>query len=178
MRRTNHLETIWNDLRYAVRTLGRTPGFAVIIVLTLALSIGANSAIFSVDSEACCFGRFPFAHADRLVRIYFASDTQPKFPLNPNDFRDFRERNRTFESMAAITRHDLQLSGIAGDPVLLRGFRVTAATSARSGCIRRAGAISRSTTNFRPAATWRFSATAFGATASRRTQTSSAAKLR
>lgn len=124
MRRTQQVETIWSDLRYAVRTLGRTPGFAAILVLTLALSIGANSAIFSVV-RGVLLRPLPFPHADRLVRIYFASDTQPKFPLNPNDFRDFRERNRTFESMAAITRHDLQLSGIAGDPVLLRGFSVT-----------------------------------------------------
>jgi predicted permease len=125
MRRTNYVETIWNDLRYAVRTLARTPGFTVVIVLTLALSIGANSAIFSVI-QGVLLKPLPYPHPDRLVRIYFNSDTQPKFPLNPNDFRDFRERNRTFESMAAITRHDLQLSGAGGDPVMLRGFSVTA----------------------------------------------------
>ncbi len=125
MRRTNHIENVWNDLRYAVRTLGRTPGFTVIIVLTLALSIGANSAIFSVI-QGVLLRPLPYPHPDRLVRAYFASDSQPKFPLNPNDFRDFRERNRTFESMAAMTRHDVQLSGIGGDPVMLRGFSVTA----------------------------------------------------
>jgi len=125
MRRTNYIETIWNDLRYAVRTLARTPGFTIVIVLTLALSIGANSAIFSVI-QGVLLKPLPYPHPDRLVRIYFNSDTQPKFPLNPNDFRDFRERNRTFESMAAITRHDLQLSGAGGGPVMLRGFSVTA----------------------------------------------------
>jgi predicted permease len=125
MRRTDYIETIWNDLRYAVRTLGRMPGFTLVIVLTLALSIGANSAIFSVI-QGVLLRPLPYPHPDRLVRIYFASDTQPKFPLNPNDFHDFRDRNRAFESMAAITRHDLQLSGTGGDPVMLRGFSVTA----------------------------------------------------
>ncbi len=124
MRRTNHIETIWNDLRYATRTLARTPGFTIIIVLTLALSIGANSAIFSVI-QGVLLKPLPYPHPDRLERVYFQSDTQPKFPLNPNDFRDFRERNRTFESIAAITRHDLQLSGAGGEPMMLRGFSVT-----------------------------------------------------
>jgi predicted permease len=124
MRRTNYIETIWNDLRYAVRTLARTPGFTIAIVLTLALSIGANSAIFSVI-QGVLLRPLPYPHPDRLVRIYFNSDTQPKFPLNPNDFRDFRERNRTFESLAGMTRHDVQLSGNGADPVMLRGFTVT-----------------------------------------------------
>ena len=125
MRRTNHIETIWNDLRYAVRTLGRTPGFTIVIVLTLALSIGANSAIFSVI-QGVLLRPLPFAQPDRLVRVYFQSDSQPKFPLNPNDFRDFRERTRTFESIAAMTRHDVQLSGTGADPIMLRGFDLTA----------------------------------------------------
>jgi predicted permease len=125
MRRTNYIETVWNDLRYASRTLARTPGFTIIIVLTLALSIGANSAIFSVI-QGVLLRPLPYRQAERLVRVYFQSDSQPKFPLNPNDFRDFRERNRTFESVAAMTRHDVQLSGSGADPVMLRGFSVTA----------------------------------------------------
>ena len=124
MRRTNFVETLLSDLRYALRSLRRTPAFTAIIVLTLALSIGANSAIFSVI-QGVLLRPLPYPQPDRLVRIYFQSDTQPKFPLNPNDFLDFRKRNRTFESVAVMTRHDVQLSG-AGEPVMLSGFLVSA----------------------------------------------------
>jgi predicted permease len=124
MRRTNQLETIWNDLRYAARILGRAPAFTVIIVLTMALSIGANSAIFSVI-EGVLLRPLPYPHPERLVRIFFNSDNFPKFPLNPFDFRDFRDRNRSLDSIAGIHRFDMQLSGV-GEPVMLRTFLVTA----------------------------------------------------
>lgn len=124
MRRTNQLETIWNDLRYAVRTLARTPAFTVIIVLTLALSIGANSAIFSVI-QGVLLRPLPYPQPEKLVRIYFQSDTQPKFPMNPNDFRDFRQRNRTFDGLAGMVRRDLQLSGPGAEPMMLHVFSVT-----------------------------------------------------
>jgi predicted permease len=123
MRRTNLVESMGNDLRYAVRTLGRTPGFTVVIVLTLALAIGANSAIFSVI-QGVLLRPLPYAQPDRMVRIFFNSDTYAKFPLNPWDLRDFRARNRTFDSVAGIVRADVQLSG-AGEPVMLHVFRVT-----------------------------------------------------
>jgi predicted permease len=124
MRRTNLIETTWKDLRYAARFLYRTPGFTITIVLTLALSIGANSAIFSVI-EGVLLRPLPYPQPDRLVRIYYKSDTQPKFSLNPFDFRDFRARNRAFDSIAAINRNDAQLSG-SGEPVRLSAFLVTA----------------------------------------------------
>jgi predicted permease len=117
------IETTWNDFRYALRTLGRTPGFILVMVLTLALAIGANSAIFSVI-EGVLLRPLPYAHPERIVRIFFNSDTYPKFPLNPFDLRDFRTRNRTFDSLAGIVRSDAQLSG-AGEPVMLHAFRVT-----------------------------------------------------
>jgi predicted permease len=67
----------------------------------------------------------PYPHADRIVRLFFSSNDYPKFPLNPFDFRDFRSRSRSFDSLAAFTRSDVQLSG-SGEPVRLAAFRVTA----------------------------------------------------
>jgi predicted permease len=123
MRRVNQIETIFNDLRYAVRTLGRTPGFTAIIVLTMALAIGANSAIFSVI-QGVLLRPLPYAQPDRIVRIFLNGQNFPKFPLNPFDMRDFRSRNRSFDSLAGIYRSDLQLSDV-GEPVMLRAFQVT-----------------------------------------------------
>jgi predicted permease len=124
MRRTDYIDNLWHDLRYTVRTLAKSPGFAVVIVLTLALSIGANSAIFSVINGVL-LRPLPYPQADRVVRIFFSSDTYPKFPLNLFDFLDFRHRNHSFDCLAAFTRGDLQLSG-TGQPVRLAAFRVTA----------------------------------------------------
>ena len=117
-------ESVWGDVRYAARQLWQSPGFTVVMLLTLALSIGANSAIFSVI-DGVLLKKLPYPRADRLVRIFLSNSTFPKFPLNPFDFRDFRARNRSFQSMALFTRGDMQLSG-TGQPVRLNGFGVTA----------------------------------------------------
>ncbi len=123
-RRTAMFETTVQDLKYALRTLVKTPGFTAILVLTLALSIGATTAIVSLV-EGVLLRPLPFRHAERLVRVYTRTNTHPKFPVNPNDFRDARARMHSFESFAAYVHKDLQLSG-AGDPVRLSGFAVTA----------------------------------------------------
>ena len=111
------------DLRYAIRQLRGNPAFTIVMLLTLALSIGANSAIFSVI-DGVLLKSLPYPHSDRLVRIFLSNSIYPKFPLNPFDFRDFRARNKSFESMAAFTRGDVQLSG-SGEPLRLNGFGVT-----------------------------------------------------
>ncbi|MGA2738766.1 MAG: ABC transporter permease [Bryobacteraceae bacterium] len=124
MRRTDYIENLSRDLRYALRSLRKSPAFTAVILLTLALSIGANSAIFSVI-DGVLLRPLPYPDADRIVRVFFHSASYPRFPLNPFDFRDFRARNRSFESLAGFTRADLQLSG-TGQPERFTGFAVTA----------------------------------------------------
>src|SRR5215469_2550583 len=116
-------ETVVHDIRYAIRQLLASPGFTVVILLTLALAIGANTAIFSVINGVL-LKRLPYEQPDRLVRIFLSNSDYPKFPLNPFDFLDFRARNQSFESMAAFSRGDVQLSGW-GEPVRLYGFGIT-----------------------------------------------------
>jgi predicted permease len=122
-RGTGFIELTIDDAKYAVRQLWANPTFALVMIFTLALSIGANSAIFSVINGVL-LKRLPYAEPERIVRIFLSSESFPKFPLNPWDFLDFRARNRSFESMAAFTRGDVQLSG-EGEPVRLNGFGIT-----------------------------------------------------
>jgi predicted permease len=124
MRQTQYLENFLQDLRYAVRMLSKSPAFTVVIVLTLALSIGANSAIFSVI-DGVLLKPLPYPQAERIARVFYRSKSYPKFPVNPWDFLDFRAQNRSFESFAVYTHADMQLSGAGGDPVKLSAFRIS-----------------------------------------------------
>lgn len=124
MRKTSFLESVRQDLHYAVKMLANSAGFTSVMVLTLALSIGATSAIVSVV-EGVLLRSLPYRNPDQLVRIFTSNHNWPKFPINPNDFRDFRARLRSFESFAAYTRNDLQLAG-TGEAVRLSGFSITA----------------------------------------------------
>jgi predicted permease len=117
-------ETVGQDVRYAARQLRQNPGFTVVITLTLALSIGANSAIFSVI-DALLLKSLPYPEPERLVRVFLSNADYPMFSLNPFDFRDYRARSKSFESMAAYTRGDVQLAG-TGEAIKLNGFGVTA----------------------------------------------------
>ncbi|HLJ85932.1 MAG TPA: ABC transporter permease [Candidatus Angelobacter sp.] len=118
------VESVLQDVRYAIRQLRWNPGFTLVLVLTLALSIGANSAIFSVV-HGVLMKSLPYPEAERISRIFTKSPAFPKFSFNPFDFRDIRERNQSFESLAAFTRGDMQLSG-SGEPIRVHGFRITA----------------------------------------------------
>ncbi|MGA8669833.1 MAG: ABC transporter permease [Terracidiphilus sp.] len=122
-RGTAFVELTLQDIKYAFRQLWANPTFSLVMILTLGLSIGANSAIFSVI-DGVLLKRLPYRQADRLVRIFLSSREYPKFPLNPFDFLDFRARNHSFESIAAFTRGDVQVSG-DGEPVRLNGFGIT-----------------------------------------------------
>jgi len=124
MRRTDLIDTITQDLRYAARTLIKSPGFTITLVLTMALSIGATSAIVSVVNGVL-LRALPYREPDRLVRFFTSNRNWPKFAINRNDFRDFRERLHSFESLAAYVHRDLQLAG-TGETIRLSGFSITA----------------------------------------------------
>ena len=124
MRRTRLLEDTERDVRYAARGFLRTPGFYLAIVVTVALAIGANTAIFSVV-DGVLLKPLSYTQPERMVRLFLDGAEYKKFPLNPYDFRDYRERAHSFASMAAYGRDDMQLSG-TGEPARLAGFAVTA----------------------------------------------------
>jgi predicted permease len=104
------LEQLAADLRYALRTLRKSPGFAAIAVLTLALGIGVNATIFSMLSTAL-FRPLPVANGERLVVAGHAGDPMLSFP----DYLDFREQSRSFDGIAAtlLAESSLDVSGQA-----------------------------------------------------------------
>ena len=115
------IATIVRDFRYAARSLQRAPGFALAAVLTLALGIAANTAIFSVF-EAVLLRPLPYAAADRLYVIFEGS--RAPVPVNALHFEEWRARVRSFDRLALIGPTDRTLTGF-GAPVRLRGARVT-----------------------------------------------------
>ncbi len=104
------LEQLGGDLRYALRALRKSPGFAAVAVLTLGLGIGVNTTIFSMLSTAM-FRPLPVANAARLVTISRAGDPTISYP----DYRDFRDRSRSFDGIAAtmLTESSLDVNGQA-----------------------------------------------------------------
>jgi putative ABC transport system permease protein len=103
--------TLWQDLRYAARVLRKNPTFTLVSTLTLALGIGATTAIFSVV-YAVMLKPLPYRDADRLVRIW-ESDVprgRPEFSVSTPNFVDFRARAQTFERMAASNGATLTLA--------------------------------------------------------------------
>jgi putative ABC transport system permease protein len=125
MRRTNCLHDLAQDLRYALRMLRKSPGFTAIAVITLALGIGANTAIFSIV-DAVLLRSFPYPDPDELVLMFEAPLKQPD-ALSAFSYREFtacREQNSVFSEMAGNAFHDLTLTG-AGEPSVVNTADVT-----------------------------------------------------
>ncbi|HKS65899.1 MAG TPA: ABC transporter permease [Candidatus Acidoferrales bacterium] len=119
------LEQLLQDARYALRTLRKSPGFTAIAVLTLALGIGANTAIFSIV-YAVLLKPLPYPHADELVSLTMA-EPREGIPSNGTSYDNFREwsaQNHVFTALAGIQSHDLTLNGL-GEPASVETAVVT-----------------------------------------------------
>ena len=106
------MEQLLQDLSYGVRALWKNPGFAIVIVLTLALGIGANTAIFSVV-RAVVLAPLPYPQPDRLVMVWENRPNVKTLAISCPDFLDWQRSTRSFEKMAAVTwrNHDLTSPG-------------------------------------------------------------------
>ena len=121
------MTTLIHDLRYGLRMLAKNPGFTLVAVLTLALGIGANTAIFSVVN-AVLLRPLPYPHSDRLVTIWMTIPEMgysgPGAVCDP-DYREWESQNRVFDGIAAFHGQTANLTG-SGVPERLQGAEVTA----------------------------------------------------
>src|SRR2546423_3248614 len=116
-----------NDLRYALRMMRRTPVFTAAVILTIALAIGANTAVFSVVNTVM-IRPLPFAEPSRLVQIAEKNDrlNLPSFGASVLNFLSWREQQQSFEELAAIGFVSYTISS-GGEPEQLTGNRISPA---------------------------------------------------
>src|ERR1700733_11498754 len=121
----SHFEACWQDARYGARMLRKNPGFTAVAVLTLALGIGANIAIFSIV-DAVLLRSLPYPDPNQLVLMFEVPLQQPDAlsGISYRDFTEYREQNRVFSEMAGNSFHDLTLTG-AGEPSIVNTAAVT-----------------------------------------------------
>lgn len=119
------MRSLWQDIRYAVRLLAKNPAFTGIAVLTLALGIGANAAIFSVVNAAL-LRPLPYPSPEQLVTVSETrqadvfTDAQTSFP----DYEDWTRESKAFQSLAGYSRTDMTLA-TGGAPEIVHGARIT-----------------------------------------------------
>src|ERR1700681_4424653 len=107
------------DLRYGARMLRKNPGFTLVAVLTLALGIGANTAIFSVVN-AVLLNPLPYPHPEQLVTLHESKPNFESGSISYPNFRDWKKDNHTFSSVAISRRYAFSFTGI-GEAEQVRG---------------------------------------------------------
>src|SRR5262245_43596107 len=120
------MNTILNDVVFTIRVLRRSPGYALTILLSLAIGIGLNTIVFSVIN-ATLLNPLPYDAQDRIVVIWGKNFQQPSKRLlnSSGDYLDLKRSNRTFEHLAAYDNEGFNLSG-GGEPEWVQGAQVSA----------------------------------------------------
>jgi putative ABC transport system permease protein len=122
------VDTLLQDLRFAVRMLRKSPGFTLIAIITLALGIGANAAIFSIV-YAVLLKALPYPRPDRLVMVYenvhLPNYQNDRNEVSPGNFSDWSKQNNVFANMSAYRNRSFNLTGM-GEPLRIEGELVTA----------------------------------------------------
>src|SRR5256712_12597503 len=115
------MHTLWQDLHYGARMLLKNPGVTAVAVITLALGIGANTAIFSVVNTLL-LRPLPFTDPDRLVQVWEANykRVQNTMDVSYPNFADWRDQNQVFEQIAAYSDRTFNLTG-TGEPERIQG---------------------------------------------------------
>ena len=104
------MEELWRDIRFAARTLVKSPGFTLVAVATLALGIGANTAIFSVIN-AILLRPLPYPQAERLVFLTEWSEQVPEMSFSIANLKDVRDQASVFESIVGYNGQNFVLTG-------------------------------------------------------------------
>jgi putative ABC transport system permease protein len=117
------MEALFKDIRYALRSLWQRPGFLITAVITLALGIGANTAIFSVVN-AVVLRPLPYAEPDRLVMLWETIAGNDKRSVAPGNFVDWRQQNATLADTAAVFGGNFNLTA-DGEPERIDGATIT-----------------------------------------------------
>lgn len=118
------MSIFWQDLRYGLRMLAKSPGFAAIAILTMAFGIGANTALFSVVN-AVILNPLPFPSPNRLVSVYSKTTEFNESSISYPNFLDWRRMNRSLSAIAAYRQADYSLTG-TGQPEHLNGVMISA----------------------------------------------------
>ena len=118
------MDTLLQDMRYGIRMVAKSPGFAAIAILTLGLGIGANTALFSVVNGVL-LNPLPYRQPDRLVAIYAKSKEFSHSSISYPNFLDWVRNQRSFSSLAAFREDNFNLTG-TGEPERVKTEMVSA----------------------------------------------------
>ena len=117
------LDSLLQDVRYGFRAMRRSPAFSLVVILTLALGIGLNTAIFSVV-DAVLLKPLPYPDSERLTWFGESTGRAEGISVTWGNFKQWRDNNRTFDAMAAFQFTELTLTG-RSEPLQTRGLVVT-----------------------------------------------------